>query len=231
MCSACSKGPTARGRPPLPGRALARWRRGAARVGPGRPATRGWGRAPGTPPPATAPASDPASSSSSPTVFVPLGSGRRRPRRSAATSRSRKMIAWPVISNRKMTMNSRAALAAAGHCQNTLRGVRTIRDTSTTSWIRSSRDPGRARAPGPHPCTGSGRSGCGGRGGVGSARGSGAVGWVGWGKSVRCRSRPTMLRETSGKGATQPGPAAAARSQGRRRPPRQATRAGSSGPR
>src|SRR5439155_26604092 len=44
-----------------------------------------------------------ASSSSSPTVFVALPSGRRRVRRSAATSRSRKIIVWPATRSSAIT--------------------------------------------------------------------------------------------------------------------------------
>ena len=40
---------------------------------------------------------------SSPTVFVALPKGRRRPRRSAATSRSRKMIVCPATSRSRIT--------------------------------------------------------------------------------------------------------------------------------
>ena len=125
--------------------------------------------------------SGPAASSSSPTVFVPLASGRRRPRRSAATSRSRKMIVWPVMSSSPITTNSRSALTPGGHCHTTLSGVRTMRNTSTTSWNRKQPRPGPRSGSRSSPLYWTGPVGRGGRGGVGSAFGSGG----GRGRPVR----------------------------------------------
>src|SRR6185369_8874861 len=81
-------------------------------------------------------------SSSSPTVFVALPSGRRRPRRSAATRRSRKMIVWPVTRSRMTTANNSAALTWSGHFQTTLSGVRTMKMPRTMSWNRKHPSPG-----------------------------------------------------------------------------------------
>ena len=73
---------------------------------------------------------------------VALPIGRRRLRRSAATSRSRKMIVWPVVSSSPMTANSRIALTASGQCQATLSGVRTTKNTRTATWNRKQPRPG-----------------------------------------------------------------------------------------
>ena len=99
-----------------------------------------------------------ASSSSSPTVFVALPIGRRRLRRSAATSRSRKMIVWPVVSSSPMTANSRTALTRVrpvpGHAE---RREDHEQHEHARPGTRSSRGPGRARPRGRRPCTGRGR--------------------------------------------------------------------------
>src|SRR5436190_4356511 len=82
------------------------------------------------------------SSSSSPTVFEPLASGRRRLRRSAATSRSRKMIVWPATSRSAITANSSTALIHAGQFQITVSGVRTMNRIRTATWNRKQPSPG-----------------------------------------------------------------------------------------
>ena len=113
------------------------------------------------------------SSSSSPTVLVALPSGRRRLRRSAATSRNRKMIVWPVVSSRPMTAKSSTALTASGQCQATLSGVRTTNSASTASWNPKQPGPGPRSASRSAPLYWTGPVGRGGRVGVGSAFGSG----------------------------------------------------------
>ena len=86
----------------------------------------------------------------------PLASGRRRVRRSAATSRSRKMIVWPATSSSTIVSASRTTLIQIGHSQATLSGVRTIATTSTTAGTGSSRGRVRARRRAARPCTRSG---------------------------------------------------------------------------
>src|SRR6188472_507820 len=82
-------------------------------------------------------------SSSSPTVGVALPSGRRRPsRRSADTSRSRKITVWPANSSRKIVRNRSPALIGVGHSHTTDSGVRMIATTSRTTWNRKQPSPG-----------------------------------------------------------------------------------------
>jgi hypothetical protein len=79
------------------------------------------------------------------------------------------MIVWPVTSNRKMTANRSAALTAGGQFQTTLRGVRMISQTSTTSWNRKHPSPGPRAASRSSPLYWTGPVGGGRRGGVGSS--------------------------------------------------------------
>ena len=115
-------------------------------------------------------ASDSAASSISPTVGDALASGRRRPRRSAATIRRRKMTVWPTKSSRPSVTKRRTALTIGGQPSSTVTGVKTMKKTSRTTWTQKHPSPGPRSASSSSPLY-SGIAGFG--GGVGATDPSG----------------------------------------------------------
>ena len=89
-------------------------------------------------------ARDPIASSISPTVFVELASGRRRPceRRSAATRRRRKITDCPVRSSRPITTKRRSARSSKGQFSFRPIGISTMKKPRTITWNQKQPRPG-----------------------------------------------------------------------------------------